>query len=32
MIEMAIPGTPAPALLRNMVYWAQAISNRRVGL
>ena len=32
MIEVAVPGTAAPVLLRNAVHWPQASSGRRVGL
>ena len=32
MIEMAVPGTAAPVLLRNALHWPQARNGRRVGL
>ena len=32
MIEVAVPGTAAPVLLRNALHWPQASSGRRVGL
>ena len=32
MIEVAVPGTAPPVLLRNALLWPQASSGRRVGL
>ena len=32
MIEVAVPGTAAPVLLRNALHWSQASSGQREGL